>query len=111
LYQKAEDIIDGLLVSVSGPSARTGLITVMSQVYVDHFALAVDRLNDPIKALEVLERARGRTAADVLTSRERKPVNRSQGQTAQERSIARLQVRLMRAGTRAERIQISGRAL
>jgi CHAT domain-containing protein len=105
LYEKAEDIIDGLLVSVSGPSARTGLIGVMSQVYVDHFALVLDRLNDPVKALYVLERVRGRTAADVLSSRERKPVGHSQAQTAQERNISRLQIRLMRAGTRAERIQ------
>jgi hypothetical protein len=66
------------LVSVPDPSARTGLISVMSQVYLDHFALAVDRLNDPVKALDVLERARGRTVADVLSSRERKSTERSE---------------------------------
>ena len=64
--------------SVPDPSARTGLISVMSQVYLDHFALAVDRLNDPVKALDVLERARGRTVADVLSSRERKSTERSE---------------------------------
>jgi CHAT domain-containing protein len=106
LYQQAEDIIDGLLVSVPSPSARTGLISVMSQVYVDHFTLVVDQLKDSVKALDVLERARGRTAADVLSNRERTPVNRAQAQTAQERNIARLQIRLMRATTRAERVQI-----
>src|SRR5690606_17184553 len=34
------------------------------------------------------------------------PVNRAQAQTVQERNIARLQIRLMRATTRAERVQI-----
>jgi tetratricopeptide (TPR) repeat protein len=70
LYEQAEDVIDGLLVSVASLSARTSLIGAMSQIYIDHFALAIDRLQSPVRALEVLERARGRTAADVLSSRE-----------------------------------------
>ena len=106
LYEQAEDVIDGLLVSVVSPSARTSLIGAMSQIYVDHFALTVDRLNSPAKAFEVLERARGRTAVDVLTSRERIPNTGSRAQTAHEREIARLQIRLMRASARDERREI-----
>ena len=106
LYEQAEDVIDGLLVSIVSPSARTSLIGAMSQIYVDHFALTVDRLNSPAKAFEVLERARGRTAVDVLTSRERIPNTGSRAQTAHEREIARLQIRLMRASARDERREI-----
>jgi CHAT domain-containing protein len=106
LYEQAEDVIDGLLVSIVSPSARTSLIGAMSQIYVDHFALTVDRLNSPAKAFEVLERARGRTAVDVLTRRERLPNAASRAQTAHEREIARLQIRLMRASARDERREI-----
>jgi len=103
LYEQAEDVIDGLLVNVASPTNRTSLIGVMSQIYVDHFTLAVDRLEDPSRALEVLERARGRTAADIL--RARGPVSNTPAvaRTAVEREIAGLQIRLMRATSRDER--------
>ena len=39
LYEQAEDVIDGLLVSLASPTARTSLIGAMSQIYIDHFAL------------------------------------------------------------------------
>ena len=78
----------------------------MSQIYIDHFALTVDRLKNPARALEVLERARGRTAADVLRNRDPIPNTASRVQTAHEREIARLQIRLMRTPGRDERRQI-----
>jgi hypothetical protein len=106
LYEQAEDVIDGLLVSVMSPTARTSLIGATSQIYVDHLTLTIDHLSWPAKAFEVLERARGRTAVDVLTSRERTPNVASRTQTAHEREIARLQIRLMRASTREERREI-----
>jgi len=106
LYEQAEDVVDGLLVSVASPGTRTSLIGAMSQIYIDHFALAVDRINDPIKALAVLERARGRTAADILRNKESIPRKSSGVQSAHEREIARLQIRLMRASTPADRRQI-----
>jgi CHAT domain-containing protein len=106
LYEQAEDVVDGLLVSVASPSARTSLIGAMSQIYVDHFALAVDSLKDPARAFEVLEQARGRTAADVLRNREQAVTVSSRVRTAYEREIARLQIRLMRASSRDERRQV-----
>src|SRR5678816_956171 len=79
---------------------------IRDRIYVDHFALAVGRLNSPARAFDILERARGRTAVDVLTSRERIPNTGSRAQTAHEREIARLQIRLMRASARDERREI-----
>src|SRR5262249_42547840 len=45
-------------------------------------------------------------AVDVLTTRERIPNPGSRAQTAHEREIARLQIRLMRASAREERREI-----
>jgi tetratricopeptide (TPR) repeat protein len=105
LYEQAEDVVEGLMVSVVSPGSRTLLIGAMSQIYVDHFALTVDRLKNPARALEVLESARGRTAADVLRAREYLPSTNAHARTY-EREIARLQIRLMRSSTREERRQI-----
>lgn len=102
LYEQAEDLVDGLLVGVTSPNARTSLVGAMSQIYLDHFGLAVDSLNNPSRAFEVLERARGRTAADVLRNRDRRPTV-SRSRTAHEREIARLQIQLMRASSKGER--------
>lgn len=109
LYEDAEDIVDGLLVSVGSAAARTSLVGVMSQIYVDHFALVVSSLNNPKRALEVLERARGRTAADVLKSRELTTHSTDRARSAIDREIARLQIRLMGATTKPERREILDR--
>ena len=42
------------------------VIGVMSDLYTGHFRLAAERLNAPVKAYEIIERARGRAVADVL---------------------------------------------
>src|SRR5215207_11231017 len=106
LYEQAEDVVDGLLVSVASAGTRTSLIGAMSQIYLDHFALAADRINDPIRALAVLERARGRTAADILRNKDSIPRRSTSVQSPHEREIARLQIRLMRASTPVNRRQI-----
>jgi hypothetical protein len=54
------------MVNVPSREAQARLVGVTSELYAGHFRLAADRLNDPVKAYEIIERARGRTAADVL---------------------------------------------
>jgi CHAT domain-containing protein len=79
---------------------------VKSEIYTGHFRLVADRLNDPVKAYDIIERARGRAVADVLrTLPEDAPEDAS---TASDyaRAIARLQVRLMRAQASVERRQL-----
>jgi CHAT domain-containing protein len=106
LYEQAEDVVEGLMMSLASPGSRALTIGAMSQIYFDHFTLAVDRLNNPARAFEVLETARGRTAADILRNREpASPANEGQAR-AHEREIARLQTRLMRSLTREERKEI-----
>jgi len=65
-YDRASYFVDAMIGNVSAISAKTGLITAMSQIYTEHFALLADRLNKPVKAYEVLEHARGRVIADLL---------------------------------------------
>lgn len=106
LYEQAEDVVEGLMMTLASPSSRTMTIGAMSQIYFDHFTLALDRLNNPERAFEVLETARGRTAADILRNREPASVGNNGQARAYEREIARLQTQLMRSLTREERKEI-----
>jgi CHAT domain-containing protein/tetratricopeptide (TPR) repeat protein len=105
LYEQAEDVVEGILVSVASPNSRALIIGALSQIYVDHFTMAINRLNNPARAFEVLERARGRTTADLLRAKEGPTGNISQARIY-EREITKLQARLMRSITRDERKQI-----
>ncbi|MCI0724183.1 MAG: CHAT domain-containing protein, partial [Acidobacteria bacterium] len=74
-------------------------------IYLGYFALAAQQ-QDVSKAFEVLERVRGRTAADILRSRP--PTREGQPQTPSpiETHISRLQVQLMRAKSPKERKEL-----
>jgi len=54
--------------NVTSAHGKIGLITAMSAVYTEHFALVADHLNDTAKAFSVLEHARGRVTTDLLMS-------------------------------------------
>ena len=106
LYDQATDIIEGIMVNVPSRAAQAHLVGVKSQIYEGHFRLAADLLNDPVKAYDVIERARGRAATDVLRMLPSDvPLNGPAADT-QERNIARLQLRLMRARAPGERQQL-----
>ena len=68
VYDQAADIVEGIMVNVPSREAQARLVGVRSKIYEGHFRLVADRLNDPVKAYDVIERARGRAAADVLRS-------------------------------------------
>jgi CHAT domain-containing protein len=105
LYDQAADIIEGIMVNVPTREAQARLIGVMSELYTDHFRLVADRLKNPGKAYQVMERARGRALADVL--RAAPDTAREDSTTAEQtRTIARLQLRLMKARAPVEREQI-----
>ncbi|HEU0142736.1 MAG TPA: hypothetical protein VFQ79_23640, partial [Bryobacteraceae bacterium] len=55
-----------MLVNVPSARMRSTLVAAMSEVYVGHFALAAEKQGNPARAFEILERARGRAAADAL---------------------------------------------
>ena len=68
LYEQASDVIEGMLLHVSGAYFESSLLSTMSEIYLGDFKLAAEENSVP-KAFDVIERARGRTVADTLRSR------------------------------------------
>jgi CHAT domain-containing protein len=106
IYDQAADVVEGIMVNVPSREAQARLVGVTSRIYEGHFRLVADRLSDPIKAYDIIERARGRAAADVLRTLPGDALEHAAAVAAQERNIARLQLRLMRARAPAERRQL-----
>ncbi|HUI71834.1 MAG TPA: CHAT domain-containing protein, partial [Spirochaetia bacterium] len=101
LYRQAEDVIDGMLAYAPGPYSESSLVGAMSSVYLGDFALAAAQRDTPT-AFDILERIRGRTAADML--RNHGPASYESASTrAIEARISTLQVRLMRSEDARER--------
>jgi CHAT domain-containing protein/tetratricopeptide (TPR) repeat protein len=106
VYDQATDIVEGIMVNVPSREAQARLVGVTSDIYTGHFRLVADRLNDPVKAYDVIERARGRAVADVLRTLPEDAAQHEGTASDHARAIARLQVRLMRAQAPAERRQL-----
>jgi CHAT domain-containing protein len=102
LYEQAEDVIEGLLISVNEPYWNSSVAASMSQTYLQHFEL-VRKSGDVPGSFRVLERVRGRTLAWALEDRKVLPAEES-GQTASlESDLAGLQVQLMQTNSADER--------
>src|SRR5256884_5816525 len=67
-YDRASDILDTMVGNVTSAAGKIGLISSMSAIYAEHFALAADHLKDIAKAFSVLEHARGRVTTELLMS-------------------------------------------
>jgi CHAT domain-containing protein len=102
LYEQAEDVIEGLLISVNEPYWNSSVAASMSQTYLQHFEL-LRNSGDVPGSFRVLERVRGRTLAWALEDRKASPAEES-GQTASlESDLAGLQVQLMQTNSTDER--------
>ena len=102
LYEQAEDVIEGMLISVNEPYWNSSVAASMSQTYLQHFEL-VRKSGDVPGSFRVLERVRGRTLAWALEDRKAFPTEES-GQTASlESDLAGLQVQLMQTNSTDER--------
>ncbi len=95
LYEQAEDVVDGMLARSPGPYTESSLLSAMSSIYLGDFTLAA-RQNETATAFTIIERARGRTSADMLLNH---PVNTHETPTerALESQMATLQLQLMRS--------------
>ncbi|MCI0621608.1 MAG: CHAT domain-containing protein, partial [Acidobacteria bacterium] len=102
LYEEATDVVEGLLVNAPGAYAKSFMVGAMSEIYLGHFRLATQK-KDAHLGFRVLERVRGRTATDFLRSRPVDPSNPPPPQSAIEKEIVQLQIRLMRAETPQDR--------
>ncbi len=90
-YDRASDVLDTMIGNVTSAAGKIGLITSMSAVYAEHFALVADHLNDTSKAFSVLEHARGRVTTELLMSG--KPPESSE-ELEIEKHISRLNLEL-----------------
>src|SRR5207247_1791519 len=93
-YDRASDILDTMIGNVTSAAGKIGLISSMSAVYVEHFALAADHLKDTAKAFSVLEHARGRVTTELLMSG--KPPDSPQ-EVEIQKQISRLNLELAKA--------------
>src|SRR6266852_9535064 len=100
-YDRASDILDAMIGNVTSAHGKIGLITAMSAVYTEHFALVADHLNDTAKAFSVLEHARGRVTTDLLMSG--KPPD-SPEELEIEKQISRLNLELTKTNS-AEQVR------
>jgi CHAT domain-containing protein len=105
LYEQAEDVIEGMLISVDEPYWNSSFAAAMSETYLRHFDL-VAKNGDAPGAFAVLERVRGRTLTWALKDRKTAPATESDQTAALEGDVAGLQARLMRTSSALEREQL-----
>src|SRR5205823_7845618 len=91
LYENAEDVIDGMLVNLHEAYWSSSLAGAMSDTYLHHFELEAHQGNLD-RALSVLERVRGRTAAALLENKVTFGVNESKDVRALENAVSELQL-------------------
>jgi len=89
LYDQASDLVEGMLVNAPSSQVKSSMIAALSDIYVGHFRLAVERLHDPAKAFEIAETARGRALVDSM--RYASNSTGSNGMSPAERQIAAIQ--------------------
>jgi len=102
LYENAEDVIDGMLVNLHEAYWTSSLAGAMSDTYLRHFEFEVRRRNVE-RALNVIERVRGRTAAALLENKVSLAESESAEVRTLEDSVSDLQLRLMRSEDARER--------
>jgi CHAT domain-containing protein len=102
LYEQAEDVIEGMLLSIDEPYWNSSVVAAQSQTYLKHFELVI-RGGDVREAFRVLERVRGRTLAWALEDRQAFPTSESEQTASLETDVAGLQARLMQSSSAAER--------
>jgi CHAT domain-containing protein len=97
LYQRAADIIEGMLGSAPDNAARSALLTEMSPVFTSRFRLAAQR-NNPSDAFRVIEQVRGRILANNLLQPTADCADRET-----EDKIRKLKIQLVRTGASRNR--------
>jgi CHAT domain-containing protein len=105
LYEQAEDVIEGMLVSVNEPYWNSSVAASMSQTYLQHFEL-LNQSGDLPGAFRVLERVRGRTLASALEDKKALPTAESEQTLGLENDVSALQTRLLQANSVIEREQL-----
>ncbi len=100
LYDQASDLVEAMLVNAPSSQVKSSMIAALSDIYIGHFRLAVERFHDDAKAFQIIETARGRALLDSMRYASRS--NGSNSTSAAERRIAVMQKRL-----REERLSLT----
>lgn len=93
-FQRATNLVEGLLVNAPSSQVKSGMIGALSQIYLGHFRLAWNRMHDGPYAFSIIESARGRSLLDSIRYA-RQSTSADAQQTRGEVEIARLQRSLM----------------
>lgn len=96
-------MVEGIMANVPSRTSQARLVGVMSDIYAGNFVLAAERLDNPYEAFRVIERARGRALADVLTLPDDSP---SRDDDMRARAVSALQLKLMTARSAVERSRL-----
>jgi len=102
LYEQAEQVIDGMLVNLDEAYWSSSLAGAMGETYLHHFEL-IARSGNVGRALDILERVRGRTAAALLEDKVSFSNEESPAVQALATTVSELQLRLMRSDSTDER--------
>jgi tetratricopeptide (TPR) repeat protein len=103
LYTRAEDVTNGLLLSLPSREVESSLIATLSNVYLGHFKLAAVELKNVSQAFEILESARGRSIADQLRSGKQIELPESHITEGAQKELNRLQIQLLHETSPAKR--------
>ncbi|HEX5432867.1 MAG TPA: CHAT domain-containing protein [Candidatus Angelobacter sp.] len=106
LFSEAADQVDGMLVNVPSPMLQSALVGTMSEIYVEHFQLAVRALKDDSEAFEIVERARGLGMADALRDPREVKAEAVSDSNPAEVQITKLQRQLRQQQTSAQRARL-----
>jgi CHAT domain-containing protein/predicted negative regulator of RcsB-dependent stress response len=108
LFSEAADLVDGMLLNVPTPSLESALVGTMSEIYTEHFQLAVSALKDDDEAFDIVERARGRGMADALRDPRELKAEAVSDTNPAEIQITDLQRQLRAPEPAAKRAQLLG---
>jgi CHAT domain-containing protein len=68
-YSRATGIVNSLFTDLPNPRHENTVVATMSNVFLGHFDLALNRFHDPGRAFEILESARARGLVDRIRER------------------------------------------
>jgi CHAT domain-containing protein len=106
LYDEISDITEGMIAASNTAYAKSSLIGSLSDIYLSHFILIAEHLNDPAKAFSVLERARGRSVSDVLQNPPQSENQADLQKTPLQRDLSNLNRRLLHSASPSEREEL-----
>jgi CHAT domain-containing protein len=85
---------------------KGSLISTLSEAYLGHFELVATKFNEPAKAFQVIEQARGRALADTLRGESENLASGTETSADAQREINRIQLALLHETTREGRQQL-----